>query len=159
MVASRLRRVALALAAVGIVVAIGAALQLADFSAAPRVGGPFSLVDQDGRRVTEASYSGRALAIFFGFTHCPDVCPAALARMEELLDALGPDAARLQPLFVSVDPARDTPAALKEYVAHFSPRIVALTGTEAEVAAILLVAIGAVPPGEVLGAIHFPTLV
>ena len=133
--ASRPRRVALALAAVAAGVAIGAACQLLDFPAAARVGGSFSMVDHDGRRVSEASFRGRALAVFFGFTHCPDACPAALARIAELLDALGPDAGRLQPLFVTVDPARDTPAALKEFVAHFSPRIVGLTGTEAEVAA------------------------
>jgi protein SCO1/2 len=131
----RLRRLALALAAVATGVAIGAAFHLLDFAAGPRVGGPFSLVDHDGRRVSEASYRGSALAIFFGFTHCPDVCPAALARMAELLDALGPDAARLQPLFVTVDPARDTPAVLKDHVAHFSPRIVGLSGSEAEIAA------------------------
>ncbi|MBM3479596.1 MAG: SCO family protein [Alphaproteobacteria bacterium] len=132
---SRLRRLALALAAVATGVAIGAAFHLLDLPAGPRVGGSFSLVDHDGRRVTEANYRGRALAVFFGFTHCPDVCPAALARMAEMLDALGPDAERLQPLFVTVDPARDTPAALRDYVAHFSPRIVGLSGSDAEIAA------------------------
>lgn len=101
-----------------------------------RVGGDFALVDHDGRRVRDADFRGSAMLVFFGFTHCPDVCPTALARIAEILDALGPDAGSVRALFVSVDPRRDTPALLKEYVAHFSPRIVGLTGSEAEIAAI-----------------------
>lgn len=100
-----------------------------------RVGGDFALVDHDGRRVRDADFRGSAMLVFFGFTHCPDVCPTALARIAEILDALGPDAGSVRALFVSVDPRRDTPALLKEYVAHFSPRIVGLTGSEAEIAA------------------------
>ena len=133
---TRGRRLLLALAAVGAGVAIGLAIERFQLAAPPLVGGPFALIDQQGRRVTEASYRGRALAVFFGFTHCPDVCPTALVRMAELLEALGPEADRLQPLFISVDPRRDTPALLKDYVGHFSPRIAGLTGSAEEIAAV-----------------------
>ncbi|MGE0723893.1 MAG: SCO family protein [Alphaproteobacteria bacterium] len=100
------------------------------------VGGPFTLTDQDGRRVTPESYPGRYLLVFFGFTHCPDVCPLALGEVSVALDALGKDAQRLQPLFITVDPARDTPAALKDYVMAFDDRIAGLTGTAEEIAAV-----------------------
>ncbi len=104
--------------------------------AAPSVGGPFTLTDQDGRRVTPASYAGRHLLVFFGFTHCPDVCPLALGEVSAALDALGKDAAKLQPLFITVDPARDTAAALKDYIAAFDDRIAGLTGTAEEIASV-----------------------
>ena len=107
----------------------------ADATAGPQIGGPFALVDQEGRRVTEASYAGRHLLVFFGFTHCPDVCPLALGEVSVALDALGPAAAKVQPLFVSVDPERDTPAALKDFITAFDDRIVGLTGSPEEVAA------------------------
>ncbi|MCC7271834.1 MAG: SCO family protein [Alphaproteobacteria bacterium] len=103
--------------------------------AGPQIGGPFALTDQDGRRVSEQSWPGRHLLLFFGFTHCPDVCPLALGEVSVALDALGPAAAKLQPLFVTVDPERDTPAALKDYVSAFDDRIVGLTGTAEEIAA------------------------
>ena len=106
-----------------------------DATAGPQIGGPFALVDQEGRRVTEASYAGRHLLVFFGFTHCPDVCPLALGEVSVALDALGPAAAKVQPLFVSVDPERDTPAALKDFITAFDDRIVGLTGSPEEVAA------------------------
>jgi protein SCO1/2 len=103
--------------------------------AGPQIGGDFALVDHEGRRVTLASYAGRHLLVFFGFTHCPDVCPLALGEVSAALDALGPAAAKVQPIFVSVDPERDTPAVLKDYVAAFDDRIAGLTGTQEEVAA------------------------
>lgn len=99
------------------------------------LGGPFSLVDHDGRAVTDSSYAGKFMLIFFGFTHCPDVCPTELSIMATALDDLGTDAERVQPLLVSIDPARDTPAALKQYVASFHPRIIGLTGSDDQVAA------------------------
>ncbi|MFN4284276.1 MAG: SCO family protein [Alphaproteobacteria bacterium] len=99
------------------------------------LGGPFSLVDHDGRAVTDASYAGKFMLIFFGFTHCPDVCPTELSVMATAMDDLGADAERVQPLLVSIDPARDTPDALKQYVASFHPRIVGLTGSDEQVAA------------------------
>ena len=76
------------------------------------------------------------MLVYFGFTNCPDICPTGLARMTEIMDALGPDAAKLQPIFVTVDPGRDTPEVMKSYVAHFSDRFVGLTGSQAEIAAV-----------------------
>ncbi|MBL8590160.1 MAG: SCO family protein [Methylobacteriaceae bacterium] len=103
---------------------------------AKRFGGPFALTTHDGRRVTEADFRGRFLLIFFGYTRCPDVCPTGLATMAAALDALGPRAERLQPVFVTLDPARDTPPALADYVASFHPRLIGLTGSESEIAAV-----------------------
>jgi protein SCO1/2 len=102
---------------------------------AGRFGGPFSLVAQDGRRVTERDFAGRFVLVTFGYTHCPDVCPTDLVAMAQALDAVGESGERIQPVFVTVDPARDTPALLKEYVASFHPRLLGLSGSEAEVAA------------------------
>jgi protein SCO1/2 len=96
---------------------------------------PFTLTDQDGKKVTEKDFLGKPSAWFYGFTHCPDVCPTSLAEMAQVLKELGPDADKLTVVFVSVDPARDKPAALKEYAAYFDPRIVALTGTEEQLRA------------------------
>lgn len=96
--------------------------------AAP-VGGPFELVDDTGREVTEESWPGKLLLLFFGFTHCPDVCPIALDRFAQVLELLGPDAERVQALLVSVDPERDTPEVIGPYVDQFDPRIMGLTGT------------------------------
>jgi cytochrome oxidase Cu insertion factor (SCO1/SenC/PrrC family) len=95
----------------------------------------FSLTDHTGRAVTEADYAGRWQLVFFGFTHCPDICPTTLAYMASVLDLLGPEAGRMAPLFVTVDPERDTVPVMAEYVAAFHPRLVGLTGTEAQVAA------------------------
>jgi protein SCO1/2 len=100
------------------------------------VGGPFSLLDQDGRRVTEKDFLGKYMLVFFGYTYCPDVCPTELQVMTAALDQMGPAADRIQPVFVSIDPARDTPEVLKAYVANFGPRLMGLTGTDAEVAGI-----------------------
>ena len=91
---------------------------------------PFQLTDQNGATVTERELLGKPSAWFYGFTHCPDVCPTALAEMAQVLKELGPEADKLRVVFVSVDPARDTPAILKDYVAYFDERIVALTGEE-----------------------------
>jgi protein SCO1/2 len=98
------------------------------------VGGPFRLVDQDGRRVTEADFRGMPFLVFFGFTHCPDICPTALFEMSEVLRRLGSDAANTAVLFISVDPERDTPEKLKEYLSSFHPRIFGLTGSPQEIA-------------------------
>ena len=100
------------------------------------VGGPFALTDDQGRAVTEASYRGRWMLVYFGYSFCPDVCPTELQTMAAALDRLGPLAAKVAPLFITVDPARDTPAALAEYVKLFDPRLVGLSGTEAQVAAV-----------------------
>jgi len=94
-----------------------------------RVTGQFTLVDQDGRPVTEASYGGALRVMTFGYTFCPDICPTTLAAIAAAMDLLGPDAAQVVPIFVTVDPRRDTPAVLKSYVAAFHPRMAGLSGT------------------------------
>ncbi|WP_299820998.1 SCO family protein [uncultured Jannaschia sp.] len=93
----------------------------------------FSLTDHTGRAVTEADFAGRWQLVFFGFTHCPDVCPTTLAYMAGVLDLLGPRADAVAPLFVTVDPARDTVPVMADYVSAFHPRLNGLTGTEAQV--------------------------
>lgn len=100
------------------------------------IGGPFRLTDHTGRQVTEASYRGRLMLIFFGFTHCPDICPTELQSIAEVLDRLGPAAGRVAPLFVSIDPERDGPEELARYVALFDDRIIGLTGTAEEIASV-----------------------
>jgi protein SCO1/2 len=97
------------------------------------VGGPFSLVDHTGRRVTDKDFRGRYMLVYFGFTYCPDVCPSGLQVIAAALQKIGPSADRLTPLFITVDPERDTPAQMAEYVKSFDPRLIGLTGTAAEV--------------------------
>ncbi len=99
------------------------------------VGGPFHLVDQDGKQVSDQDMKGRPFLVFFGFTHCPDVCPTTLFELSQLLHALGPDADRVGALFITVDPERDTPAALKEYLSNFDPHLRGLTGDPAAIGA------------------------
>jgi cytochrome oxidase Cu insertion factor (SCO1/SenC/PrrC family) len=100
------------------------------------IGGAFSLTDQFGKTRTDADFHGQFLLVFFGFTHCPDICPVELQTLSDVMDQLGAAAAKVTPLFISVDPARDTPEVMKQYVANFHPRIVALTGSVADVAAV-----------------------
>jgi protein SCO1/2 len=97
------------------------------------VGGPFHLEDQNGKPVTDADMKGRPFLVFFGFTHCPDICPTTLFDMSQLLHALGPDANRVGALFITVDPERDTPAVLKDYLSNFDPHLRGLTGDQASV--------------------------
>lgn len=98
-------------------------------------GGPFSLIDHNGVARTDRDFRGRFLLVFFGYAHCSDICPTGLQRMADALDLLGGDGARVQPIFITVDPARDTAQVLKSYVAAFHPRLVGLTGSEAQVRA------------------------
>ena len=100
------------------------------------VGGPFTLTDDTGHAVTQASWPGRWLLVYFGYTFCPDVCPTELQTIANALDALGPLADRVQPLFITIDPGRDTPAHMAEYVKMFSPRLIGLTGTAQQIAAV-----------------------
>jgi protein SCO1/2 len=100
------------------------------------IGGPFKLIDHDGKTVTEQDFRGKPFLVFFGFTHCPDVCPTALFDMSEVLRKLGPDAERVRMLFITVDPERDTPAVLKDYLSSFEPQIRGLTGDAAAIAAV-----------------------
>ncbi len=99
------------------------------------VGGAFQLVDHNGKTVTEADFKGKPQLVFFGFTHCPDICPTALFEISEVLRRMGPDAEKAGAIFVSVDPERDTPEKLKLYLSSFHPRISALTGTPEQVEA------------------------
>lgn len=99
------------------------------------IGGPFTLTDQTGRRVTEQDFRGRYMLLYFGYTHCPDMCPLGLQTMAQAMDALPAGLQeRVVPVFMTVDPARDTVETLKGYVELFHPRLVGLTGSEAEVA-------------------------
>ncbi len=100
------------------------------------IGGPFTLTDQHGKKVTDKDFRGRHMLVFFGFTNCPDICPAGLQLIAAALDKLGPKAEKVTPIFVSVDPERDTSEKLATYVKNFDDRIVGLTGTPEEVAAI-----------------------
>jgi cytochrome oxidase Cu insertion factor (SCO1/SenC/PrrC family) len=99
------------------------------------LGGPFSLTDMHGRAVTDSTYRGRWMLVYFGYAFCPDVCPTELQSISTALDELGPDAAKIVPLFITIDPARDTPAALAQYVRLFDDRLIGLTGTPEQVAA------------------------
>lgn len=101
----------------------------------PAIGGAFQLTDHTGRKVSDADYRGRYMLIFFGYTFCPDVCPTTLSTVTSALEKLPPASAKkLVPIFVSIDPERDTVEVMKEYVNAFSPDIVGLTGTPEEVA-------------------------
>jgi protein SCO1/2 len=101
--------------------------------AALTVGGPFSLIDGDGKPVTDQTWRGKYMLVYFGYTYCPDVCPTTLTNVATALDKLGPKADEIQPLFITVDPKRDTPAVVKQYAAAFSPRLIGLTGTPAQI--------------------------
>ena len=98
------------------------------------IGGPFTMVNDEGRTVTEADFAGKPTVMFFGFTHCPDVCPTTLFELAGLMQKLGPEAGKLNYAFVSVDPERDTPQILHDYIASFDSRIVGLTGTDEQMA-------------------------
>ena len=107
--------------------------QGSSFSHPRRVGGPFALADLDGKPVTEADLKGKPTALFFGFTRCPDVCPTTLSTLTNALGRMGKDGDKLNVVFVTLDPTRDTPDVVRDYLTSFDPRIRALTGTQAEV--------------------------
>ncbi|HYN40043.1 MAG TPA: SCO family protein [Rhodospirillales bacterium] len=113
-----------------------AAPAVAGREGADAIGGPFTLVDQDGKTVTDADFRGRWMLVYFGFTFCPDICPTSLARNGDALDLLGPQADKITPVLISVDPERDTPAKMKDYVHFFHPRTVGLTGSPEQIAAV-----------------------
>jgi protein SCO1/2 len=101
------------------------------------VGGPFQLTDQNGKAVTDADMKGKPFLVFFGFTHCPDICPTTLFDMSQLMKELGPDADRTGALFITVDPERDTAKVMQDYLSNFDPHVRGLTGDPAAVAAAL----------------------
>jgi protein SCO1/2 len=135
---SRAAKIALA---AWIVVLVGfAGWIVVDFSRSdggtPAIGGPFTLTDQNGRQVTEADFKGKPTLIYFGFTYCPDVCPTSLLLMQTAIEQLGKDAERrVNMVLITVDPERDTPAVLKDYVGNFGPTMIGLTGTPEQIAA------------------------
>ena len=100
------------------------------------VGGPFHLIDQDGRPRASSDFSGRYQLIYFGYSNCPDVCPTTLGVIAEALDKMGVDGDRIVPIFITIDPGHDTPKVLKAYVAAFGSRFVGLTGTQAQITAV-----------------------
>ncbi len=103
---------------------------------AVEVGGPFTLVGADGAPVTDASFRGRWMLVYFGYTFCPDVCPTELQAVAAGLDQLGPLASKVAPLFITIDPERDTPVAIGQYVKLFDDKLIGLTGTPAQIAAV-----------------------
>jgi protein SCO1 len=139
----RLSRPLIIIAAFAASLAVGLALTLwlmggpRGVTAASTIGGPFQLVDQSGQTVSEKNLQGKPTIVFFGFTHCPDVCPTALFEMSEILQAMGKDANRVNAYFVSVDPERDTPEIMKSYLSSFDPNLKGLTGSPEQVAGVI----------------------
>jgi protein SCO1/2 len=122
---------------IGLVLMLWVMGGLRHVGAAAAIGGPFQLTDQTGQTVTEKSMQGHPTLVFFGFTHCPDVCPTTLFEMSEVLKAMGKDADRVNAYYISVDPERDTQAAMKEYLSSFDPRLRGLTGSPEAIAKVL----------------------
>ncbi|HSZ65121.1 MAG TPA: SCO family protein [Xanthobacteraceae bacterium] len=129
-------RIALVLGAflAGLVLFFTAILLVTGYAPSPvgqavaAVGGPFQLTDQSGKAVTDADMKGKPFLVFFGFTHCPDICPTTLFDMSQLMKELGPDADRTGALFITVDPDRDTPKVMKDYLSNFDAHVRGLTG-------------------------------
>jgi protein SCO1 len=125
----------------GLIVCFGVVVLVTGQAGAPiraqaaAIGGPFHLVDQDGRPVSDQDFRGKPLLVFFGYTHCPDVCPTTLFDVSEVLRRLGRDADRTAALFITVDPQRDTPATLKDYLSSFDPHLRGVTGSPEAIAA------------------------
>jgi protein SCO1/2 len=100
------------------------------------IGGPFKLVDQSGKPITDEDMKGHPFLVFFGYTHCPDICPTTLFEMSEVMRALGKDADRINALFITVDPERDTPAVMKDYLSSFDPHLRGATGDQKAIDAV-----------------------
>jgi protein SCO1/2 len=120
--------------AVGLVLMLWALGGFRHAVAPAAIGGPFQLTDQAGQTVTEKDLQGRPTLIFFGFTHCPDLCPTSLFEISEVLRAMGKDADRVNAYFISIDPERDTTAAIKDYLSSFDPHLKGLTGNSVAIA-------------------------
>lgn len=138
---TRLRILFLALIALAAAVAVTATMLLMDgksgSTSKARIGGPFTLTNQDGKTVTDADFHGRYLVLFFGFTNCPDVCPTTLQLLADTLKASPDLADKLTVALISVDPERDTPETIKQYVQYFDPRFQGLTGTPEQIGKVL----------------------
>jgi protein SCO1 len=122
---------------VGLLLMLWALGGLKNVATPAAIGGPFQLTDQDGQTVTEKNLQGHLTLIFFGFTHCPDICPTALFEISEMLRAMGKDADRVNAYFISVDPERDTTQAMKDYVSSFDPHLKGLTGNPDQIAKVI----------------------
>ena len=122
---------------VGLVLMLWVMGGLKHATAPAAIGGPFQLTDQAGQAVTEKSMQGHPSLIFFGFTHCPDVCPTTLFEISEVLRVMGKDADSVNAYYISVDPERDTAAAMKDYLSSFDPRLKGLTGNSEQIAKVL----------------------
>jgi protein SCO1/2 len=122
---------------IGLVVVLWMLGGLRGVTAPAAIGGPFQLTDQVGQTVTEKNLQGKPTLIFFGFTHCPDVCPTSLFEISEVLRAMGGDADRVNAYFISVDPERDTAEAMKDYLSSFDPHLKGLTGDPDAVAKVI----------------------
>src|SRR6201997_974692 len=123
--------------AVGLFLMLWAGGGLRPAAAPAAIGGPFQLTDQSGQTVTDKNLQGKPTLIFFGFTHCPDVCPTSLFEISEVLKAMGKDADRVNAYFISVDPERDTAVAMKDYLSSFDPHLKGLTGDPDAVARVI----------------------
>jgi protein SCO1/2 len=122
---------------IGLLVMLWAIGGVRGVTAPAAIGGPFQLTDQSGATVTEKNLQGKPSIIFFGFTHCPDICPTSLFEMSEILRAMGKDADRVNAYFISVDPERDSKDAMKDYLSSFDPHLKGLTGAPEAVAKVL----------------------
>ena len=119
-----------------ILIGVGGFVWLSGGTGAPTIGGPFTLEDGNGKTVTDLVFRGKYMLVYFGYTFCPDVCPTTLNSVADAMDKLGPKAAKVQPLFITVDPERDKPDVVKQYTAAFAPQLVGLTGTPEQIAAV-----------------------
>ena len=122
---------------IGLLVMLWAMGGVRGVTAPAAIGGPFQLTDQSGAVVTEKNLQGKPSLVFFGFTHCPDICPTSLFEMSEILRAMGKDADRVNAYFISVDPERDNKEAMKDYLSSFDPHLKGLTGDPEAVAKVL----------------------
>ncbi len=132
LIALTLAAVGAALAATGLMLAAIPVPTVAT-SGTAAIGGPYTLVAMDGETVTDQAYRGKWLLLFFGYTFCPDACPTTLNNISVALEKLGSDAGKLQPLFITVDPRRDTREVISDYLKSFDPRIIGLTGTQGQI--------------------------
>ena len=135
------RRPALIYGSIGLIATLlilgtGAFVWLTQGGTASLVGGPFTLEKGSGQQVTDRNFRGKYMLVYFGYTFCPDVCPTTLSEVADAMDKLGGKADRLQPIFISVDPKRDTPDVVKQYAAAFGTRLIGLTGTAEQIAAV-----------------------
>jgi len=141
-VTSRTARIAIVISSflAGLVLMFGVIVLVTGRGVVPKIpeaaaiGGPFTLIDQDGKPLTDQDMKGKPFLVFFGFTHCPEVCPTKLFEISEILRKLGPDADKVSALFITVDPERDTPALMKDYLSNFDPHLRGATGDAAAIA-------------------------